>query len=252
MSWTNSSTAHSAWSQTTWGCSNNIVTYRSQSWLSIGGSTFTYIYQDFSADFTKPLTFSEIVSGPLFGRGQSPVIDTSVVFTTEIIYVNGNPAGHALCAFDIRDAHSGPDNSYLSKLADSSYKGGTVKEILIDESRKSLYVIGDSGISIYSYEIGPPPGIRNPVISRNSPSKRLRITQSSRGVCFNIIGTKIQSLQVLDAKGRIVRSVEIPAGETFVWNRRDNSGTAVPVGFYIYKIGTVKDGVLAGSMVIVR
>jgi hypothetical protein len=41
-------------------------------------------------------------------------------------------------------------------------------------------------------------------------------------------------------------------GETFVWNRRDNSGAAVPVGFYIYKIGTSKEGAIAGPMVLVR
>lgn len=62
----------------------------------------------------------------------------------------------------------------------------------------------------------------------------------------------MQSLQVLNVKGQIVHSAAIPTGESFVWNRQDNAGNVVPVGFYIYKIGTMKDGVMAGSMVLMR
>jgi hypothetical protein len=241
------------WSQTTWGCINNIAVYRS-SWVYLRSysQSDTYIFQDFSNSFTKPLTFSETVSAPLFSIGQSPVIDTSVVFTSTKINVFDISKGYAFYAFNITDAHSGPSASFLGKIADSSYKGGPVKEILVDENRKSLYVIGDSGISIYTYLIGPPAGVRNPSISRNSPLKRISVTQCSRGVSFSIIGAKMKSLQILNSKGQIIRSANIPASETFVWNRRDNSGTAVPVGFYIYKIGTLKDGIVAGSMVLAR
>jgi hypothetical protein len=221
-----------------WGCYNKIAVF--------SDNNYNYNIYDFSADFSTPQMFSKNSKAQLFGGVQSRVFDTSVVFTST------GTNYRTLYAFDITDAHSGPTQSYLGKFEDSNFTCGNVKEIQVDTRENRLYVIGDSGISIYTYIIGQPLSVRHPVVSHNSPIKRISVSQTSRGISFSIIGAKMQSLQVLSAKGQIIRSATFPAGETIVWNRRDNSGMAVPVGFYIYRIGTVKDGVIAGSIVLVR
>ena len=254
MSWSNSSSMGYSSFRGIWGCYKNKMVFCSINSTRYLGSTYTYSFQDFSTGFTTPRTFSEIIKDPIFYDAKSMVIDTSIVFTTTIIYGGPNaiPIGKTLYAFNIADAYSGPDHSFLGKLDDSNFACGNVKEIQVDSKKKCAYIIGDSGISIYSYSIGPV-GVRpSTSISRNSALKRLSVSQNPRGVSFSIIGAKMQSLQVLNARGQIVRSVIIPAGETFVWNRQDNAGRVVPVGFYIYKIGTLKDGVIAGTMALVR
>jgi hypothetical protein len=229
-----------------WGCYNNKVVF----WRYIYDEflpnylphTFYYL-QDFTSSFTNPLTFSyNIDSVSIFPGGQSPVFDTSIVFTTY---------NKCLYAFNIADPHSGPSNSYLGKFDDSNFTCGNVKEIQLDSVKHNAYLIGDIGISIYSYSVGPV-GVHTPSLSRNAAVKRLAVLQTSRGVCFNIIGAKMQSLQVLNVKGQVVRSAAVSTGDSFFWDRRDNAGKMVTAGFYIYKIGTLKDGVMAGSVVLGR
>lgn len=230
-----------------WKCYNNRAVFSNSVSYNPFSNSYSFIFYDYSTGNGFPFIFIEKVSDTLFGNVQSPIFDAGVAFTTITA-----TKGIVLYAFNIADAHSGPSASYLGKLEDSNYQGANVKEIIIDSTKKCLYIIGDSGISIYSYSIGPVGVHPSTSISRNSALKRLSVSQNSRSVMFNIIGAKMQSLQVLNAKGQIVRSVIIPAGETFVWNRQDNAGRVVPVGFYIYKIGTLKDGVIAGTMVLVR
>jgi hypothetical protein len=247
MNWTNLNDGRYQSFLGIWGCYKNMMVFCS----NYGGAT--YNVQDFSLGFTTPKTFSEIIKAPIFSSAQSSVFDTSVVFTTTIIYGGANsiPIGKTLYAFNIADAHSAPDQTYLGRLQDSNFTCGNAKEIQVDNKKKTAYVIGDSGISLYSYSIGPA-GARTPAVSRNSALKRLSVSQNARSVCFNIIGAKMQTLQVLNVKGQTVRSINIPAGENFIWNRQDYAGKAIPVGFYIYKIGTLKDGVIAGSLVLTR
>jgi hypothetical protein len=231
-----------------WKCFNNRAIFSNSFYYDSysNSNSYSYMFYDYSTGNELPFTFNKKVSDTLFGNVQSPIFDTGMAFTTITA-----TKGIALYAFNIADAHSGPGQSYLGKLDDSNFTCGSLKEIQLDTKKHYAYLIGDSGISIYSYSVGPA-GVYTPSLSRNAAIKRLAVLQTSRGVCFNIIGAKMQSLQVLNVKGQVVRSAAVSTGDSFFWDRRDNAGKIAPAGFYIYKIGTLKDGVMAGSVVLGR
>jgi len=49
-------------------------------------------------------------------------------------------------------------------------------------------------------------------------------------------GSQIMNAEILDLRGRVVRSLTVSDGEETIWDGRDSEGHEVPVGLYLARI----------------
>jgi hypothetical protein len=239
MTWHTSPLSQIGWKQF-WGCYNNkaVVT-------SLNGGDYSLI--DFSADFNKPLFFSCSVQGQEALVAESMVLDTSIVFA--LFMINGS--GITLSAFDIADAHFGPNQSILGKLADSTFSDRSIKKIIVDTQKKNLIVFGETTLAMYSYS-REMAGVKKSNHGPALPSNRFLLSRSSCGVRFALIDRKLIGLQIFNIKGRCVRTMNSHTDGTVVWDGKDSNGAPVPAGCYIFKLAAKDGGLISGSILMVR
>jgi len=228
------------------GCFDKKVVYNT--FYEIPGVSFKYTFNlcDFSIDFSRPLLFTFTDTIPKYVLGNvNTVFDNKITINCKITL-----QGLSIQLFDISDCYSSPSRN-VGTLLDSTFKSTSIVNTAIDTLKKQFIVLGNSGISIYSYSKGGVP-IKHDDLNNYSISNKIKVIQSFQGIYFNHSLHQQVYLEIFDVKGRIIRQIMSLPHKPLFWDKKDINNRLVAPGFYIFKITSKENIQYSGSLLITQ
>jgi hypothetical protein len=210
-----------------WGSHDKMAAFYNYS--SDSRPFYSYVQLDFSNGYSNPMLFSYPDSITPFSSPVSPVFDSNIVITCAMNYPN---TGISIYAYDIRNAHSGPNKTFLGKFVDAGFHGRQINKIIIDTLKKYVLVTSDSAISFYSYLAGPN-NIHNGKTKLVTWVDKLKIVENNSNIEIQGISKQVMFVSIVDIKGRAIRVLANSGKNTLLWDKRNTSGCKIACGYFI-------------------